>query len=432
MQNTVLNTEAEQAVLGCILVEGDLIKETSLQPEQFGVKKHSVIFSAMKEADQDGIPVDIVSVTTQLGNAIEEVGGTGYLIELAGAIASTASFLHYQTMILEAYRLREMQKECASFVNEPTDEGMERLYKRSSELQDFGIEKVRTKQDVLLEIYNDMHEEKGDITGIPTGLHDLNAMTGGWQDGDLIVLAARPSMGKTAFALSLGKANCEAGGVTDIFSLEMPDKQLTRRLLSNIGSVNGAKWKNPRKFFSAKDYENVTTAIGVYEKWDINIHDQPSQTLAYIRSKIRQTKKENPDKKHLVIIDYLQLVRTVGRFERKDLEVGAITRELKEMALSFKLPIILLSQLSRAVEQRQDKRPMMSDLRESGSIEQDADIISFLYRDEYYNKQSELRNIVEIDIAKQRNGPTGTIQATFVKEFGRFINLNQQMEAKLA
>lgn len=433
MQNMVLNTEAEQAVLGCILVEGDLIKETSLQPEQFGVKKHSVIFSAMKEADKSGIPVDIVSVTTQLGNAIEEVGGTGYLMGLAGAIASTASFLHYQTMILESYRLREMQKECASFVKEPTDEGMNRIYKRSSELQDFGIERKRTKQDVLVEIYNDMQEEKGDITGIPTGLNDLNAMTGGWQDGDLIILAARPSMGKTAFSLGLGKANCENNsGVTDIFSLEMPDKQLTQRMLSNIGSINGAKWKNPKKFFSDKDYENATNAIGQYETWNINIHDQPSQTLAYIRSKIRQTKKENPGKKHLVIIDYLQLITPVGKFDRKDLEIGAITRELKEMALSFKLPIILLSQLSRAVEQRQDKRPMMSDLRESGSIEQDADIIAFLYRDEYYNKQSELKNIVEIDIAKQRNGPTGVVQAAFIKEYGRFINLDRQMEAKLA
>ncbi|MCY9151042.1 DnaB helicase C-terminal domain-containing protein [Bacillus haynesii] len=263
-------------------------------------------------------------------------------------------------------------------------------------------------------------------------LKHLRRDSNGWQDGDLIVLAARPSMGKTAFALHMGKSNCEKGGVTDIFSLEMPDKQLTHRLLSNLGNIEGSKWKNPRKFFSDHDYRNATKAIGEYEKWNINIHDQPAQTLADIRSKIRKTKKENPDnKKHLVIIDYLQLIRAIGKYERRDLEVGSITAELKEMARAFKIPIILLSQLSRAVEQRQDKRPMMSDLRESGSIEQDADVVMFLYRDDYYNKNSELKNIIEIDLAKQRNGPTGIIQASFIKEYGRFINLARQMDAGL-
>ncbi|MCY7816894.1 replicative DNA helicase [Bacillus haynesii] len=432
MQNILQNVEAEQALLGCILVESDLIKELSLQPEHFSETRHQVIFKAMREVEKLGKSVDMVTTVTKLGDSVEQVGGLQYLTDLGSAVASTANFLAYQTLIYEAYRLREMKKIAIEFANTPTDDGITELYKRAMELQEIGIEKTRTKQDVLMEIYNDMHEEKEDITGINTGLIDLNAMTGGWQDGDLIVLAARPSMGKTAFALHMGKSNCEKGGVTDIFSLEMPDKQLTHRLLSNLGNIEGSKWKNPRKFFSDHDYGNATKAIGEYEKWDINIHDQPAQTLADIRSKIRETKKENPDnKKHLVIIDYLQLIRAIGKYERRDLEVGSITAELKEMARAFKIPIILLSQLSRAVEQRQDKRPMMSDLRESGSIEQDADVVMFLYRDDYYNKNSELKNIIEIDLAKQRNGPTGMIQASFIKEYGRFINLSRQMDAGL-
>ncbi|MCY8378441.1 replicative DNA helicase [Bacillus haynesii] len=432
MQNILQNVEAEQALLGCILVESDLIKELSLQPEHFSETRHQVIFKAMREVEKLGKSVDMVTTVTKLGDSVEQVGGLQYLTDLGSAVASTANFLAYQTLIYEAYRLREMKKIAIEFANTPTDDGITELYKRAMELQEIGIEKTRTKQDVLMEIYNDMHEEKEDITGINTGLIDLNAMTGGWQDGDLIVLAARPSMGKTAFALNMGKANCEKGGVSDIFSLEMPDKQLTHRLLSNLGNIEGSKWKNPPKFFSDRDYENATKAIGEYEKWNINIHDQPAQTLADIRSKIRETKKENPDnKKHLVIIDYLQLIRAIGKYERRDLEVGSITAELKEMARAFKIPIILLSQLSRAVEQRQDKRPMMSDLRESGSIEQDADVVMFLYRDDYYNKNSELKNIIEIDLAKQRNGPTGIIQASFIKEYGRFINLAKQMDAGL-
>ncbi|MCY7753147.1 replicative DNA helicase [Bacillus haynesii] len=432
MQNILQNVEAEQALLGCILVEGDLIKELSLQPEHFSETRHQVIFKAMREVQRLGKSVDMVTTVTKLGDSVEQVGGLQYLTDLGSAVASTANFLAYQTLIYDAYRLREMKKNAIEFANTPTDDGITELYKRAMELQEIGIEKTRTKQDVLMEIYNDMHEEKEDITGINTGLIDLNAMTGGWQNDDLIVLAARPSMGKTAFALHMGKSNCEKGGVTDIFSLEMPDKQLTHRLLSNLGNIEGSKWKNPRKFFSDRDYENATKAIGEYEKWNINIHDQPAQTLADIRSKIRKTKKENPDnQKHLVIIDYLQLIRAIGKYERRDLEVGSITADLKEMARAFKIPIILLSQLSRAVEQRQDKRPMMSDLRESGSIEQDADVVMFLYRDDYYNKNSELKNIIEIDLAKQRNGPTGMIQASFIKEYGRFIKLARQMDAGL-
>ncbi|MGG0052135.1 replicative DNA helicase [Bacillus atrophaeus] len=430
MQNILRNIEAEEGLLGCILVESDLIKETSLEAKHFSEERHKRIFQAMREVDALGKRVDIITVVSVLGDAVEQIGGTAYLTDLANSIASVINFETYQTLIYDAFKLRDMQKAAFDFANNPSDEGIVEVYEKTVELQELGIKNKRTKMDVLTEIYTKMHQEAPEeITGVETGLTDIDNMTGGWQKGDLIVLAARPSMGKTAFALSLGKNNAEKGGVTDIFSLEMPDEQLVHRMLSNIGSIDLTKWRNPPRYFSEKDYENAHQAIGEYEKLAINIHDKATQSVADIRSTIRRTKKDYPDRKHLVIIDYLQLITPIGKFDNKNLEVGSITRELKNMARTFNVPIILLSQLSRGVEQRQDKRPMMSDLRDSGSIEQDADIVAFLYRDDYYDKQSDLKNIIEIIFAKQRNGSTGTVMSAFLKEYGRFLNLDRQMEA---
>lgn len=427
----LVNHEAEQAVIGSILYEGDLIKETSLSVEHFAEQKHRQIFRAMRDVDKSGEPVNMVTVVTKLGSAIESVGGVEYLSRLAGSIPSTADFSSYQRLIYESYRLREVHRISLDYTNGPSEEKITEMYQRINELQELGITKQRTKQDVLYEIYNDMNEEKGEITGIPTGFADVDGMTGGWQDGDLIIVAARPSMGKTAFALNLAMNTCKNGGVADIFSLEMPDKQLAHRMLSAVGNISGSKWRNPRKYFNERDYEHATQALGVYEKWSMNIHDEPNQTIADIRAAIRKTHRENPGKKHIVVIDYLQLISIIGKFERNDLAIGSVTREIKQMARAFKIPIVLLSQLSRAVEQRQDKRPMMSDLRDSGSIEQDADIIAFLYRDDYYNSDSENKNVVEVNFAKHRNGPTGTVQLAFVKEYGKFVNLERQMGAEL-
>jgi replicative DNA helicase len=432
MQNIIQNIDAEQAVLGSILLEGDLIKEVSLSPEHLSHPQHRVIFQAMRDVEKLGEPVDLVTIVTKLGDAVESVGGVDYLSRLAASIPSTANIEAYQRLIFESYRLREMQRLSFDFANEPTEEKITAMYQKINELQELGVTNTRTKQDILYEIYNDMHEEKGEITGIDTGFEDLNKMTGGWQNGDLIILAARPSMGKTALLLNFVMNNCSKGGVADIFSLEMPDKQLVHRMLSAIGNINGSKWRNPRKYFSENDFTAATEAIGDYESWTINIHDQAKQTIADIRAAIRRTKRDNPGKKHIVAIDYLQLISIVGKFERNDLAIGYITRELKQMARAFDVPIILLSQLSRAVEQRQDKRPMMSDLRDSGSIEQDADIIMFLYRDDYYNKESEKKNIVEVNLAKHRNGPTGSIELLFRKEYGKFLDLTRQMEANLS
>lgn len=208
----------------------------------------------------------------------------------------------------------------------------------------------------------------------------------------------------------------------------MSDKQLSYRLLSAIGGIEGTKWRNPYKKFTEKDHYSFSEAVAIFETCNIRVHDKPGQTVFDIRASIRKTIKENPGKNHLVVIDYLQLITPIGKSERHDLAIGLITRNLKNMAREFNIPIVLLSQLSRGVEQRNDKRPIMSDIRDSGSVEQDADIVMFLYRDDYYNKHSNSENIVEVILSKHRNGPVGTLEFLFLKEIGQFLNKNHQDE----
>lgn len=277
-----------------------------------------------------------------------------------------------------------------------------------------------------MDIFNEMYENRGDLNGIDTGFESLNRMTGGWNKGDLIILAARPSMGKTAFALSLAMNCCKKGGVVDVFSLEMPKKQLAKRILSSLSRIDGAKWKNPYRLFTEEDQAKANTALNTYHQWNFQIHDPSQKTVSGLRAQIQKTRREFPDEDYLVVIDYLQLIAVSRKYDRHDLAIASITKELKQIARQYEVPIILLSQLSRGVEQRMDKRPKMSDLRDSGSIEQDADLIMLLYRDEYYNKDNTENKYIEIDIAKHRNGPVGMVKLVFEKEFGRFIDGGKQ------
>jgi replicative DNA helicase len=256
-----------------------------------------------------------------------------------------------------------------------------------------------------------------------------NFLTSGLQDGELIILAARPSVGKSALAINIGLAAGERDVVVDLFSMEMPKRMVLQRILSAMGNISGGKWKNPKRFMNDQDIRSLSSAVGHYEQLNIHIHENSSPTVMSIRSEVRKSLKKYPDQKHLVILDYLSFIDAPGKFERNDLKVGAITKELKQMAKKFNLPVLLVCQLSRGVEQRQDKRPMMSDLQDSGRIEQDADMILFLYRDDYYNKESEKQNIVEIIVAKQRNGPVGTVDMAFIKEYGKFVNLDRKHAA---
>ncbi|MEL3959679.1 replicative DNA helicase [Caldifermentibacillus hisashii] len=417
------NLEAENMVLGAVLLEPEIIHEITLEPEHFSIAKNQIIFKTMRELISENVAIDVVTIADKLGDRIENIGGISYLTNLAVSCPTTENVQSYEQIVFEQYKKRKLVSVAAKFLNERTDETAEEIYKTYLEIQEVGTKKERTKQDVLVEILEEMNEDKGVLTGIDTGFTDLNEMTGGLSGGDLIIIAGRPSMGKTAFALNIALNCCKNGGVVDVFSLEMPEKQIVQRMLSNFADIQGSKWRNPYRMFSDDDFKKATKAIGIFEDLDIYIHDEPKQTVTDIRAAVRKTQRKHPEQNHVVVIDYLQLITVLGRFERYDLAIGSITKELKQMARQFNVPVILLSQLSRAVEQRQDKRPMMSDLRDSGSIEQDADIIMMLYREDYYDRETQNKNIVEVNIAKHRNGPVGVIQLLFEREFSKFQNL---------
>lgn len=422
--------EAESAVVGSFFLEPDLAYETILTPEHFTNTQNRLVFEAVKRLTEKAEPIDVVMVIQELAETgnIENAGGTDTIMQLSESVPTTSNFKFYESIVLDEYKRRLMISAAAEYLNNPTDEQAGTLSKVITEVQEIGVTGEKTKLDVLFEIQNQLSTDAGGIKGADTGYPALNSMTGGLHGGDLIIVAARPSVGKTAFAINIANNVCKAGGAADIFSLEMPEEQLTKRILSSIANVNAGKWQNPFKFFSQEDHKAIQTAIGIYSQWAMNIHDHPRQTVADIRAQVRKTQRENPGKKHVVVVDYLQLITSIGEFAREDLRIGAMTRELKLMARQFNVPIILLSQLSRSVEQRQDKRPMMSDLRESGAIEQDADVIAFLYRDDYYDKETENKNVIEIILSKQRNGPTGTVELAFVKEYSKFVSLERRYD----
>ncbi|MFC0414094.1 replicative DNA helicase [Cytobacillus solani] len=412
---------AENMVLGAVFLEPDCIFELILEPYHFSQKKNQLIFQVMTELRQESQGIDVVTVVNKLGSLIESIGGVSYLTSLAVSCPTTVHLEDYQQIVLEHYKLRELKRAAASFLNDGRLAEAERFYQTFIRLQEIGMTHEETKHDLIMDIFNEMYEDQGDLNGIDTGFDSLNRMTSGWSKGDLIVLAARPSMGKTAFALSLAMNCCKKGGVVDVFSLEMPKKQLAKRILSSLSKIDGAKWKNPYRLFTEEDQAKANTALGVFHQWNLQIHDPSQKTVSCLRAQIQKTRREFPDEDYLVVIDYLQLINVSGKYDRHDLAIASITKELKQIARLYEVPIILLSQLSRGVEQRMDKRPKMSDLRDSGSIEQDADLIMLLYRDEYYNKDNSDNKFIEIDIAKHRNGPIGMVKLLFEKEYGRFV-----------
>lgn len=417
------NIQAEQAVIGSILLDGSLYKDLRLQHKHFADPSHQRIYQSIERVSEQEKDIDVVTVTTELGEDINSVGGVTYLTELAGSIPSTASLKHYESAVFEAYRQRKTREIALKYAENPNDESLHKLLSDLETVKEIGVQQQeKSTKDYLIEIAEDMAKPPEDAEkGFKTGFKDLDHMTGGLQPGDLIIIAARPSVGKTAFALNIAAGHCSNAGSSHLFSLEMGTKSLLQRMISSEARINGQKWRSMA--FSESDYSNAMQAIGILSDWNLEIYDQ-TRTINDIRPIIRKAVHDDPEGNHLIIIDYLQLLQTSGRYENRNLEVGAMTRELKLLAMELDVPIVLLSQLSRAVEQRQDKRPMLSDLRDSGNIEQDADVVGFLYRDDYYDAQSEQQNIIEIIISKQRNGPTGTVELLFQKEFGRFANLD--------
>lgn len=439
------NNEAEQSVIGAIFLEPQALITAGeiLIPEDFYRLAHRKIFETMIGLSDKGQAIDVVTVTEELSakKELEDVGGISYLTELANAVPTAANIVHYAKIVEEKSLLRRLIRVATSIVEDGytrEDEVEALLSEAEKKMMEVSNRKnagdFRHIKDVLVETYDNielLHTRKGEVTGIPTGFRDLDKMTAGFQRNDLIIVAARPSVGKTAFALNVAQ---NVATKTDenvaIFSLEMGAEQLVMRMLCAEGNIDAQVLRTGN--LEAEDWRKLTMAMGSLSNAGIFIDDSPGVRINEIRAKCRRLQQEHG--LGMIMIDYLQLIQGSGRpGENRQQEVSEISRSLKALARELKVPVIALSQLSRGVEQRQDKRPMMSDLRESGSIEQDADIVSFLYREDYYDKETENQNMIEIIIAKQRNGPTGTVTLAFAKEYNKFVNIDwSQHEAPAA
>lgn len=418
---------SEQALLSCLIKKGDLIKEVALTPDYFDYLPNVKIFEAMRRLENKDIPIDIVSLTAELGQEIIFIGGTNYLSDIYSIITHEENIKTYEQYVLEEFKIRRTKELTQQLgeVNGPKDiDKLQSVIAEVNELLEQGQYSEFNLIQTLVDLNDDVETEREGINGIPTGFTDLDNLLDGLGEEELIILGARPSVGKTAFALGITTNVCLKNEFVDFFSLEMSDKSLLTRMICSIGNINSMKIKNAKKRFDSNDWTSYRKAQGIVSgfKNSLAIYDKSKVTVQEIRSKVKQSIRKFPNKRHLVVIDYLTLVQGSGRRERH-LEVGEITRNLKRMARDLKVPVILLAQLSRAVEQRQDKKPMLSDLRDSGEIEQDADKILFLHRDDYYDKETENKNIIEIITSKNRNGSLGTVQLRFDKEYNKFVNL---------
>ncbi|MFX3635434.1 MAG: replicative DNA helicase [Candidatus Pristimantibacillus sp.] len=436
------DVQAEQSVIGAALLDAGAFEAARerLTGGEFFERAHARIFRAMKQVNETGNPIDIVSITAQLQDSdeLEAIGGVSYLARLANSVPTVTNASYYTERVQEMFLRRQAIETALELLKQAAQDQDVKGFVAMAEVavsklsdQSAPVKEFQKIKDVLLEVwgdaehrYNVRHTNRG-ITGIPSCFDDLDRMTAGFQNGDLIIVAARPSVGKTAFALNIAQnVSRKTGETVAVFSLEMSAAQLTQRMICAEGNIDASRMRTG--FFENDDWERMSTAVSHLSEMDMFIDDTPGITVNEIRAKCRRLKKERG--LGMILIDYLQLIQGRGRRGgNRQEEVSEISRTLKQLARELDVPIIALSQLSRGVEQRQDKRPMMSDLRESGAIEQDADIVAFLYRDDYYDKESEKKNIIEIIIAKQRNGPVGTVELVFLKQYNKFVSLDRNV-----
>ena len=429
------NPEAEQAVLGSILL--DRTGETTgvamalLTPDDFS-ERHKSIFESVVALHEGQKAVDLITLYTHLhsrgiaGEAFDSI----YLGDLAKAVPTTANVRHYIALVQEAGLKRQglkMLDEQRRLLEESSNplEVLAGIKAEAEELSERSrSEGGMIKINEVMTDHEDDLEKRGQskgITGVPTCGADLNRLTGGRQKQDLIIVAARPSVGKTAFMLNNSKAAAMSGVAVGIFSLEMPGKKLGERLIGNIGCLDGTMLRTGQ--LGPENWPDYTMARSALDQLPIYIDDTPGITVQQIAAKVKKLKKEHENL--FIQIDYLQLISSGKQFSSREQEIAYISRSLKQIARDNDCPVEVLSQLSRGVEQRQDKRPMISDLKESGSIKQDAGEIDFLYRDDYYNQETEKKNIVEIIVAKGRNTGTGLAEMIYMKNFSKFVNIER-------
>ncbi|MCI6899399.1 MAG: replicative DNA helicase [Tenericutes bacterium] len=444
MANKIMpnNLEAEESVLGaCFLSKYALQKATeSLLPESFYSEKNAKIFTAMMDLAEEKTPIDLTTITSHLKkkNELNEVGGVEYLTEILNFVPTASNVDYYIQNVEETAILRRLIETANDIATEGyrTDETVNEILD-SSEKKILSIVKnrksseFRSIKDVLLKTQSDLErlsENKSEITGLATGWYDLDKLTTGLHPNEFIIIAARPAMGKTAFALNLAThAAMTQDKSVAVFNLEMSAEQLAMRILSSLGQLEGFKLRTGN--LMNNDWKRINEAVSQLSNTNLVIDDTPGITIGEIRAKCRRLASSEKGLS-LVIIDYLQLISGGKNYgANRQQEVSDISRSLKTLAMELNVPIIALSQLSRSVEGREDKRPLMSDLRESGSIEQDADIVAFLYRDDYYNKEARTEDntsISELIIGKHRNGPTATIELLFKKNTSTFLNLKRE------
>lgn len=428
--------EAEQSVIGSMIMDKDAIVTVMemLSQEDFYHQQYGLLFQAMVELYNAGQPVDLVTLQNKLRsmNVPSEVSSLEFIRDLLTAIPTSANVKYYAQIVKDKAVLRRLIK--------ITEEIENQCYVDTGELEDiladternvFGLLQNRSGGDYVpikeivlnaLEKIELASKTQGNVTGIPTGFVDLDYKMSGLQPSDFILVAARPSMGKTAFVLNIAQyVAFHEDMATAVFSLEMSKEQLVNRLFSLESRVDAQVLRSGN--LADTDWEKLIEGAGVIGNSHLIIDDTPGISISELRSKCRKFKLEHDLK--LIIIDYLQLMSGNGRSESRQQEISEISRSLKGLARELNVPVIALSQLSRAVEQRPDHRPMLSDLRESGAIEQDADVVMFIYRDDYYNKDTDLKNIAEIIIAKQRNGPIGTVNLVWLPQYTKFANMEK-------
>ena len=427
------NKEAEQSVLGACLHSEDAIAKALevLSAEDFYKSTHKKIFSVMREQFEGNEPIDVLALADKLKrkNELEEVGGIEYLTLLEDFVPTSTAVVHHAKILREKKILRDLIQTATEIVSSgySDNDDVDTLLDRA-EQSIFEISEKRTKQsfyklpEIIKQGLSDLEklaQEPGMVTGVPTGFADLDSMTAGFQKSDLIILAARPSMGKTSFALDIARyVSLHKKIPTAFFSLEMSKEQLGMRLLCSKAQVDSSKVRTG--YLAKSDWPKVHDAGRELAEAQLFIDDSPALSVLDVRARARRLAAEQP--LGLIIIDYMQLMQGRSGTESRQLEVSEISRGLKALAKEINAPIVALSQLSRAVESRTDKRPLLSDLRESGSIEQDADVVMFIYRDVVYNPESEDPRQTEILIRKQRNGPIGEVFLDFEGQYTRFFN----------
>lgn len=430
------NIEAEQSVLGAIIMDIDAVGVASeiITGADFYRPDHKLIFEGIMELYNQSEPIDLVTIQNKLieKGVLEQVGGVGYLTELATFVPTSAHIKQYAKIVESKSVLRKLIKASSeiSARSYESQDGVDEIVNYAEKqifdiMQNKHTDDFTPLSDILvtsIEKIESAYMNKGKITGIATGFIDLDYRTAGLQPSDLVLVAARPSMGKTAFALNVAQsAAIKHGKKVAIFSLEMSKEQLVNRMLCAEAMVDAQKMRTGT--LENEDWKKIAAAIGPLSAASIYIDDTPGINMVEMRAKCRRLKLEQG--LDFILIDYLQLMSGAGRSESRQQEISEISRSLKALAREMEAPVVALSQLSRACESRADHRPMLSDLRESGAIEQDADVVMFLYRDEYYHPDTEKKNIAEVIISKQRNGPTGTVELMWLGQYTRFVNLQR-------